>query len=206
MPPSGADSATFKDIILFVCTVIKGLQFDNCQISSWFHHAFLYVLSQGCFLLIFFFFLLWCRFKWALWLKYTTTVKAIWKLSNFYWMIANTWTSHCPTKENIPHVNDTFVYMRAKECFKSEFTTWENPPFCVILRFLHLCNAVITFFRVPLTPQTFLLCPRLLPLSAFLSSCLEECFGAVSVWGFWCFTELLWKKKKKTAAPWVGLR
>lgn len=199
MPPSGADSATFKDIILFVCTVIKGFQFDICLISSClrtivrFSVCFITRLFSAVFLSFFYDAGLNERFD----LNTCTTVKAIWRLSNFYWMIANTWTSHCPTKENIPHVNDTFVYMRAKECFKSEFTTWENPPFCVFLRFLPLCNAAITFFRVPLTPQTFLFCPRLLPLSAFLSSCSEECFGAVSVWGFWCFTELLWKKKKQ---------
>lgn len=91
MPPSGADSATFKDIILIICTVIKGLQFDICLISSclWTIVRFSVSFITRLFSSIFLFFYdagLNQRFD----LNTCTTVKAVWRLSNFYWMIANT--------------------------------------------------------------------------------------------------------------------
>lgn len=92
-------------------------------------------------------------FNMGFWLKYN-----IWKLSYFYGIIANILTSHCPTKENIPYVNDTVVYTRAKECLKSEFTTRENLLlffFYVILRFHIRAAQWPHFFRVHLPPQTF---------------------------------------------------
>lgn len=143
------------------------------------------------------FFFLWCRFKWALWLKYMYDCQS--HLETFKLLLDDCQHLNLslPHKGKHPSCEWHLCIYESQRMFKSEFTTWENPPFCVFLRFLPLCNAAITFFRVPLTPQTFLFCPRLLPLSAFLSSCSEECFGAVSVWGFWCFTELLWKKKKQ---------
>lgn len=122
-----------------------------------------------------------------------TAAKDIWKHSWFYRIIANTWTSHWPTELNIPHVNNTIVYMRAKEYFKWVRFCKSNLHF-----FFSFCMSFLKFVFVQCNDQSSIASSnsflQLLLLSAFLSSCSEECFGAISVWGFWCFNELLWKK------------
>lgn len=74
-------------------------------------------------------------------------------------------------------------YESQKKCLNTKFS---RGFFHVVLRF-HIC--LIKYF------------PCL--LSAFLSSCLEECFGAISVWGFWCFTEAVMERKKKKSQPFL---
>lgn len=197
MPPSGADSAIFKDSNSLCVHLEKG--FAVCYLSG---SSFLWttVHFSVCFITrIFFSFCLFNDAGFILCFDLNMTGKDIWNLSYIYGIIANTWTSHCPTKENIPHVNDTVVYMRAKECFLKWIHYKRKPLSTLFLRHFeisHLRSVMTTFFRVHLPPQTLFFFHQFLPLSAFLSSFSEECFGAVSVWGFWCFTELLWKKKQ----------
>lgn len=189
MPPSGADSAIFKHRNPFCVHYEKGFVII-CLIHHFYGFTFLYVFITR----VFFSFCLFNDAGFILCSDLFTAGKDVWTLSCFYGI--NAWTPHCPHKGKHPSCERHSCMF---ECQRMFFKVNSQEEKNLLLFFLD----VILRFHVEWPDCSEFICPlkrfsffphQLSPLNAFLPSFSEECFGAGSVWGFWCFTELLWKK------------